>query len=294
MKRKIIGIIGNKGHFGRKLKEFCVGEGFTVIGSDLNTALSNREVVEKSDVVIFSVPPRFTAPVIEEVLPFSRPEQLWLDVTSVKVLPIEAMRRSKSEVVGLHPMSAPSVNSFEGQVIVKCVERLDKWRVWLDGFLLLTKANIVERPPHTHDVYGAVIQALLHDVLIAMMGMLGSIRSHQFDPKLLLGQASPLFYLQLVLMGRVLSRDAGLYADIQLYNPYTLPALRSFEAHIKMLRRKIERRDTEGFMAVFKNVKSFFGEDDLQEFSDVFEEVVKIIASKRSKTTSSSLHKQGG
>lgn len=283
MKKSLIGIIGDKGNFGRRLKEFCLANGFNVIGSDFKTPLSNKGVVKKSDVVIFSVPPRVAVSVIEEVLPFSRSEQLWLDVTSVKVLPIEAMRKSKAEVVGLHPMSAPSVDSFEGQVIIKCVERLDKWRDWLDEFLLLTKAKIVERSPHTHDVYGAMVQSLLHDILIAMMGVLGTMRAHQLDPKLLFEQASPLFYFQLVLMGRVLSRDAKLYADIQVCNPYTLPAVRSFEAHIKILRRKIEKNDTDGFIVEFERAKSYVKESDLREFSDVFEEIVKVIAQKRAK-----------
>ncbi|MDP2705213.1 MAG: prephenate dehydrogenase [Patescibacteria group bacterium] len=282
-KNPTVGIIGDKGSFGTRLKEFCLANGFRVIGSDLHTPLSNEDVVKKSDVVIFSVLPHVAVKVIEEALPFSRPDQLWLDVTSVKVIPIELMRKSKAEVVGLHPMAAPSVDSFEGQVIFRCVERLGRWRGWLDAFLALTKAKIVDYQPHTHDIYVAPGQPVLHSTLIAMMGMVGILRIQQLDPRMFLEQATPLCYWYLVLGARVLSRDPQLYADIQLFNPYALSALRIFQSTIAKLIDMIEKNDKEGFIAEFTQVKSYFKEESLHELSELFEKVVKDVAQERAK-----------
>ena len=56
-------------------------------------------------------------------------DRLWLDVTSVKEAPVQAMLASQAEVVGLHPMTAPpKAPTLKGRVMVVCEARLQHWQ----------------------------------------------------------------------------------------------------------------------------------------------------------------------
>src|SRR3989338_2973546 len=63
VRHAVIGIVGIDGRFGRMLKKFFEQLGCLVIGSDKKkpAGLSNVQVVEQSEVVIFSVPIKDTS-----------------------------------------------------------------------------------------------------------------------------------------------------------------------------------------------------------------------------------------
>ena len=54
----------------------------------MQTELANQQVVEQADVVIFALTIRHTGKAIRELVSASRPEQLWLDIPSLKPIPI--------------------------------------------------------------------------------------------------------------------------------------------------------------------------------------------------------------
>ena len=55
--------------------------------------------------------------------------KLWLDVTSIKSAPVDAMLCSHAEVAGLHPMTAPpKAPTLKGRVMVVCEARIGRWR----------------------------------------------------------------------------------------------------------------------------------------------------------------------
>ncbi|CAD7777149.1 hypothetical protein BLFGPEAP_01615 [Candidatus Methanoperedenaceae archaeon GB50] len=59
-KPNIIGIIGGTGRMGQWFEAFFEKRGYEVLISSRRTPLSNKELVQKSDVVIISVPIRVT------------------------------------------------------------------------------------------------------------------------------------------------------------------------------------------------------------------------------------------
>ena len=120
MRPEIVGIIGNKGKYGIWLTKFFDQLNYKVIGSDIKTEITNKDVVEQADAVIFSIPIDVTVEVIEGLVECARPEQIWMDITSIKQAPIEAMLKSSAAVAGLHPMCAPTVASWKAQTVVLC------------------------------------------------------------------------------------------------------------------------------------------------------------------------------
>src|SRR5688572_28353361 len=111
--RPVIGVVGVEGAYGRWLRRFFVeGMGLEAVGRDPAAAdsLSESELIERADVLIFSAPIRQTAALIREYVRIAdgrKRGKLWLDVTSIKSAPVAAMLASQAEVAGLHPMTAP-------------------------------------------------------------------------------------------------------------------------------------------------------------------------------------------
>ncbi|MDO8603975.1 MAG: prephenate dehydrogenase/arogenate dehydrogenase family protein [bacterium] len=280
MKTQIVGIIGVNGKFGQFFKIFFEKSGYTVTGSDVMTEVTNRHVVEQSDVVIFSVPINSVVSVVNEVVKFSRVGQLFMDVTSIKSPAVEAMMRSKADVVGLHPMFAPTVETFRGQVIVRCDARLtDTWSVWVQSFLESTKATIKKSTPEEHDKHMTVVQALPHAVSLMMARVIDSMGINVLES---MSYTSPFYKIAFGLMGRILSKDSAMYASIQMENLHVPEALEELEHEIKRFRAIIETKDkgfrAQVFNADFEASKKHFGKEPIASADKFFDDVIGLMA----------------
>lgn len=270
-KDPIIGILGIQGQYGRWLQAFCEAQGWTVIGSDLGTELTNERVVEGADVVIFSVPIRYTVEVIESMLEHARPDQLWMDVTSVKQKPVEAMLKSKAEVVGLHPMCAPTHDTLKGEIVMVCEGRVEQWREFVDQFLEASEAQVKRVTPEEHDRMMATIQALPHASILSMAAVL---RKREVDVHEMLESTSAFYRIVWSLMSRILAQHADLYADIQMENPSTVEILKELEDGIRELRERVEAGEREEFIEEFGKSAEHFGEEELKSGYDLFEDLM--------------------
>ena len=159
--RPVIGIVGSGGAFGRWLRGFFESRmGLQVIGHDPVDAGSQtpEQLLEQADVLLFSAPIRHTPALIRDYIRQSAGRErgkLWLDVTSIKRAPVEAMLASRADVVGLHPMTAPpKAPTLKGRVMVVCEARVDRWRAWLQhgqraGATLASRAASAATPSTT-------------------------------------------------------------------------------------------------------------------------------------------------
>ena len=272
---KTIGILGVQGKYGQWLRRFFERWGHEVIGADLGTEMSNKEVVEKADVVVFSVPIAVTIDVIEEMVSHSREGQLWMDITSVKRRPVESMLKSKAEVVGLHPMCAPTVETLHGQVMMYCPARLDEWKGFVDEFLKETEATVKEITPEAHDRRMAMIQCLPHASIL----MMAALNRHMgVDARELFSSTSAFYRIVLSLMGRISAQKPELYADIQFHNPDAVDVLDGLEKEIRSFKEMIASGDREKFLAEFAKSGEHFGDDVLKEGYDLFDDIIKFVA----------------
>lgn len=279
-KQFTVGIIGAQGKFGKFLFRLFKDFGCEVIGSDLKDGhpshYRNRDVVEQSNIVVFSVPPRRTVEVIDSMTMYSRSDQLWMDVTSVKVDPVSAMLKSSAEVVGLHPMCAPSVNSLKGQTVVVCPVRINDWQPWFGRFMDWTGAKIKICTPIDHDRNMAIVQGMVH---AAQLIMAATIKSLGQDVAESLEFTSPVYRVALGLMGRILKQDADLYADIQMLNPYVPEILREVASQFERLQVMVATKDTEAFSEWFSNSKDHFGKEILEKNYELFQKISRLMIS---------------
>lgn len=278
-KDPIIGILGVRGEYGQWLERFFTTRGFQTIGSDLQGPLSNEDVVRQADVVIFSVPIHCTVEVMEAMAPFSRKDQLWMDVTSLKQKPVEAMLKSKAEVVGLHPMCAPTPDTLAGQVLVFCPARLQQWKPFVEEFLKNSQATIKETSPQEHDRQMAVIQVLTH---ASSLTMANTLRELEIPVSATREYTSPFYRVTWSIMSRILAQNPDLYADIQLFNPNTVEMLRTFEESIRQFRERIEAGDREAFLENFQKNGTYFGPNNLRDGYAFFDRIIDFVRSEAS------------
>ncbi len=250
--KPLIGIIGGKGKMGSWFKGFFEGQGLKVLISDINTKLSNIDLAKRADIVMVSVPIRDTIEVIEQVRDFVRKEALLCDITSLKKEPVEAMKKAKCGALGMHPLFGPLVQNLEGQKIVFCRVRDNKWTKFLKNAFIQNKAEIVEISPEEHDKQMAIIQALIH---FANIGLARTLYSQKIIPKN--SFLTPVFRLQSLITGRILGQNPELYAEIEIENPYFRKILSDFEKQINDLARDVKTGNFKNFIKKFKQTSLY-------------------------------------
>ncbi|MFA7562758.1 MAG: prephenate dehydrogenase/arogenate dehydrogenase family protein [Methanoculleus sp.] len=245
----LAGIIGGTGQMGRFFAGVFKAAGWETIVSGRATPLTNRDVAETADVVMVSVPIRTTVAVIREIAPLLSEEQVFCDLTSLKVEPVREMLASRAEVIGLHPMFGPGAASLQGQTIVATPARCSPET--LDGLLSVFRdqgAVITLSTPEDHDRMMAVIQGLTH---FGTLAKAEAIRRTGADVAETLQFTSPVYRIEMGLVGRILAQDAGLYGDILQMNPAVPEVLSEFEEAIRALREIVESGDADRFRDFF-------------------------------------------
>lgn len=240
---------------GEWFRAFFNGLGYDVLISDVDTKLTNVELAKKADIVIVSVPIKETVKVIKEVRGFVRKDGLLCDITSLKSKPVQEMAKARSGALGMHPLFGHLTQSLEGQKIVFCIIRTNKWVDFLRDVFTKNKAGIIEISPKDHDFQMAMVQALTHFTNINLARTF-YVQKFTPDPSFL----TPVFRLQSLIIGRVLGQDPKLYADIEIENPYFKKVLACFEKQIKDLAEDVKNKRTSEFVKKFIR-SSLFLED---------------------------------
>jgi len=245
-----IGIIGGTGGIGKWFADFFEKERYIVHVSGRRTGMDMDKMAEKCQVVIVSVPIGVTTQVIEQVGPKMKKESLLMDFTSLKEEPVKAMlEHSCSEVMGCHPLFGPDVDSIEGQNIVFCPARTEKWSNWPKNIFKKRGARVFETTPENHDEMMAIIQGLNHLNTI-IMGL--ALRETGVDLTELKKFSTPIFDTKLAIIEKIFTNNPQLYAEIITLNPHINKIIDIYEKNLSQLKNLIDREDTEGFTKLLK------------------------------------------
>jgi prephenate dehydrogenase len=244
-----IGIIGGTGGIGRWFADFFQKEGFSVHVSGRGIGLRPAEMAGACPVVIVSVPIGVTQSVIREAGPHMKKDSLLMDLTSLKAGPVTAMlEASVSEVIGLHPLFGPGVQSLEGQNIVLCPARGGRWIPWVREVLGNRGANLIEATPDRHDEVMAVVQALNHlDTIV--LGL--AIRRSGIARKDLENFSTPIFRGKLAMIDKVFSRPE-LHTEIIAANPHAAAMIDLYGEMIDRVGRTAVKRNAADLAALMR------------------------------------------
>jgi len=251
----IIGLVGGSGKMGQWFRRFFTAAGYRVEIAGRKTAMTPVELAKKSHVLIVTVPIDVTCATIKELGPYLAKDALFMDLTSLKKEPVEAMLKySKAEVIGTHPLFGPRERSLKGKNIVLCPARGKKWLPWLKDLFGSYGGHLEIMSPDEHDRAMAIVQGLVHTAHMAM-GM--TVAGSKFLLSTFDSISTPNFKKKLQQVRRLFSQDPTLYAQMLFYNPYVLPILESYMDNLHRLVSAVREKETAAIAKVFAGVRLY-------------------------------------
>jgi prephenate dehydrogenase len=242
---------------GSWLSAILRGYGLTVLEVERDTDMALRtQAIRDARVIIFAVPISTTVAVIDDTLPLLAPQTLVVDITSLKVKPLTAMMKHRGEVLGLHPMCAPTPQGLAGQPVVACRGRTGPASELFLQMLLDLGARVIEMEAERHDRLMAVVQGLNHFYSIVFAHALKSLGVSAEDTMTV---ASPVYELRMQLIGRILAQSPELYADIERENPYVPEALNAYLSSLQQFKDAIEHGSRDDCVKFFTEAAHSFG-----------------------------------
>lgn len=285
----VVGIVGSAGAYGRWLARFFRDRmQLEVIGHDPADASSvtPEVLLQRADVLVFSAPIRHTPALIAEYAQQSAGREagrLWLDVTSVKEAPVQAMLASQAEVLGLHPMTAPPKSpTLKGRVLVVCPARVEAWQGWVQALCTALEAECVQSTPSQHDQRMALVQAMVHATHLAQAGVLRSYQPLLGELSALMPFRSASFELDAAIIARIFALNPAIYEDIQFGNPHVAPMLQQLVTQLQALHAQVAQGDDDaraGFRRQWlQDNRAVLGEAGVAEGNYTFERVGYLLA----------------
>ena len=250
-------IVGGAGQMGGLFAGLFLRSGYEVRILDKADWDNARELCTGVDLVLVSVPIERTDEVVRTIAPWLSPGTVLADLTSVKQSPLSAMCRAHSgPVLGLHPLFGPTSDTLDKQIVVVCPGRDDAACQWVRDQLGIWGAIMVEASAEEHDQVMEIVQALRHFATFCFGDFL---YQRHIRLERTLEFSSPIYRLELGMVGRLFAQDPALYAEIIFATPERRQLLReyidSFSRHLDML----DQNDKAGFIDQFNRVAGWFG-----------------------------------
>ncbi|MDU6412042.1 MAG: bifunctional chorismate mutase/prephenate dehydrogenase [Yersiniaceae bacterium] len=250
-------IIGGQGKMGQLFNRMLTLSGYQVRVLEQDDWPRADELLSDAGMVIVSVPIHLTEQVIAR-LPALPADCILVDLASVKNRPLQAMLAvHEGPVLGLHPMFGPDVGSLAKQVVVYCDGREPDAYQWLLEQLQVWGARLHRISAVEHDQNMAFIQALRHFATFAY-GLHLAEENVQLEQ--LLALSSPIYRLELAMVGRLFAQDPQLYADIIMSSENNLALIKRYYQRFGEAIALLEQGDKQAFIDSFKKVEHWFGD----------------------------------
>ncbi|MUK46805.1 bifunctional chorismate mutase/prephenate dehydrogenase [Aliivibrio fischeri] len=250
-------VVGGNGQLGGLFAKMFKLSGYQVRILGSKDWDNSDEILDNAGMVVVTVPINLTIDVINKLS--TLPEDCILcDLTSIKQKPLAAMLAvHKGPVVGLHPMFGPDVPSLAKQVIVMCDGRGKEHYSWLKNQFEIWGAIVRDISANEHDHGMTLIQALRHFTSFAYGQHLAKENP---DIEQLLNLSSPIYRLELLMVGRLFAQDPNLYADIILSSDENIEMIKRFHQRFGDAIFLLEEHNRSGFIKNFEEVEAWFGD----------------------------------
>lgn len=285
-----VAIIGGSGEMGRWFANFLSKDGKEVVISGRSESklleakrqlgvevASSVEAVKSADAVLLSVPIESFEEVVKEISPHIQPEQVVVDITSIKVFPVAAMHKHLKTglVLGAHPLFGPGAKGVANQNFVLTPTN-DKERTLaqkIREYLETRGGRVSLMTPEEHDEKMTVILGLSHFIAIVSADTL--LSSDKLEQP---GEISGITYkVLLTLVESVISENPELYASLQMNLSNVTEIEELFQRKVKEWADLVKNKDRQKFiqqMSVLRN-KLEKGNPD---FGKAYENMYKLAA----------------
>lgn len=223
-----VSIIGHAGRMGQLFSHRLCEAGCSVTGVDKPLL---PHVLEKSmyaaDIIMLCVPVEAMDDVLALMKPFFKPHHILMDITSVKVLPMQMMEKVHTgAVVGTHPLFGPQPTPKAMPVAVtpsalaseEAIQQVERICTLIGGAPFRTTAE-------EHDRAAARIQGLNFVSSVVYLATLA-------HDEQLLPYITPSFRRRLDAAQKMLTEDGAIFEGMFEANPYSQDAVRSFRTFL--------------------------------------------------------------
>ncbi|OKY26270.1 bifunctional chorismate mutase/prephenate dehydrogenase [Thalassotalea sp. PP2-459] len=254
--RKVV-LIGGAGQLGAVFVDLFTRSHYAVEILEHDDWPRSKEILADASLVIVSVPIRLTTNIIGQLSQL--PDDCILaDFTSVKASPLfEMMKVHNGPVVGLHPMFGPDVSGLIKQTIIACEGRSPDKYQWLLEQFTVWGAKIHAVSAHQHDDAMSMVQVMRHFSTIAYGYHL---MAEGAEISQLVEMSSPIYRLELIMVGRLFAQNPILYTDIIFSNRENVAMMKRFAYRFLELLEDVEMGDKTAFVSMFNQVSDWFGD----------------------------------
>lgn len=250
-------IIGGLGSMGLYFARWFSDAGYYVRSLDRDDWPNAEKLCDGVNLAIICVPIEVTSTVAHKLGPYLPDNCVLADITSIKAQPLKAMLDAhEGPVIGLHPLFGPNTSTLDKQIVVvtpgrnmpSCQWLVDQFSAW--GSIIL-QVNAKE-----HDEVMSIVQALRHFATFVFGQFL---RRKHVDLSSTLEFSSPIYRLELGMVGRLFAQDPELYAEIIFASRGRRTLLKEYLASLTENLTMIENGDKEKFCNEFKKIAEWFG-----------------------------------
>ncbi|MBC2702960.1 bifunctional chorismate mutase/prephenate dehydrogenase [Desulfobacula sp.] len=250
-------IIGGAGQMGRFFGSLFQKSGYEVrilTEEDWDKA---KKLCKDIDLCLICVPIEKTEDIIEQIAPFLELKTILADLTSIKAGPLKKMLGSHpGPVTGLHPLFGPTTGSLDKQIIIVTPGRDSDRCQWLVEQLTLWGAVIVRSKAKDHDEIMGIVQALRHFATFSFGQFLYEKHARIEST---LEFSSPIYRLELGMVGRLFAQDAPLYSEIIFATKERRRLLKDYIASLNNHLEMLEANDKHLFIKKFNHIANWFG-----------------------------------
>ncbi|QLE84611.1 bifunctional chorismate mutase/prephenate dehydrogenase [Shewanella sp. Scap07] len=251
-------IVGGEGKLGGLFSQMLTLSGYEVRSLDKDDWQQADAIFDGAGLVIVTVPISITCEVILNQLNNLPPACILADLTSIKSAPLDAMLTAhQGPVLGLHPMFGPDVGSLAKQVVVVCHGRGSEQYAWLLEQIKIWGARLVEAEADKHDKAMQLVQAMRHFSSF-VYGL--NLYREEADIDALLQFSSPIYRLELAMVGRLFAQSPELYADIIFAQSESMVAISDYLDNYSQALSMLKQGDRQGFIDQFQEVANWFGD----------------------------------
>ncbi len=219
------------------------------------TRVSPEDVARDCNVVVVSVPISVTQEIIKRVGPLISKDALFMDLTSVKKMPMEAMLKySDAEVVGLHPLFGGDIDPDAVKKVALCPGRGEEGKKWVVNLLQSAGFELIFLEPEKHDRLMGLIQGVNHFETISLALKIKDSGMKWSDIE---NASTQTFIRKLNRIKRMFAQDPELFGSLLMDNDWAIEYISSYLEDAGRLFQIIKNRDKKGFKEIFLSIEEF-------------------------------------
>jgi len=227
------------------------------------------------DAIMISVPLDAFESVVKQIAPHTSSGQVVVDVTSLKVQPVDIMHHyiTSAVTLGMHPVFGPGAKSPAKQnfVLTPTNEQEASLAEKVKDYLEAREARVAMMTPHEHDKMMTIILGLAHFIAIVSADTL--LHQDRFQQMKEIGSTT--YKVLYTLIESVISEDPELYASLQMGFPHIGEIEEQFLRNAAAWADLVRNRDTQAFADRMSALKKILEQTD-PHFQKAYENMYKI------------------